>query len=110
MFREKALEALEHDPPLLDEDELCRDLSAGALVCWGSQHNSHGMEVGVPWDARSWEPKPWFLKKYWQFVGDLDGEMWTLARMWHRTRNEKVFNPGESGDDARNRAPHSTWY
>lgn len=79
---------MQHDPPLFDEEELCDDFSKGALVCWGSQQNSLGMEAGVPWDVRSWEPQVWFLRKYWFLVGDWDDEMWKSARWWHDMRGE----------------------
>ncbi|KFA76607.1 hypothetical protein S40288_08127 [Stachybotrys chartarum IBT 40288] len=91
-FREKALKALAHNPPLFDENEMCRDLtSRGGMVCWGSQSNSMGMEAGVPWDVRSWEPQEWFLKKYWFLVGDWEDEMWASARWWHKARGEKMI-------------------
>lgn len=70
MFRDKALKALTCDPPLFDEDELCVDITVNAgLVVWGSQGNDQGMEACRPWDMRSWEPKPWFLRKYWYLCG-----------------------------------------
>lgn len=75
---------------MFDEDELCTDLVKGALICWGSQQNSFGMEAGVPWDVRSWEPKVWFLRKYWYLVGDWDDEMWKSARLWHEVRGETI--------------------
>lgn len=91
-FREKALKALAHNPPLFDENDMCRDLtSRGGMVCWGSQSNSMGMEAGVPWDVRSWEPQVWFLKKYWFLVGDWEDEMWASARWWHKARGEKMI-------------------
>ncbi|CAM1506534.1 Fc.00g061750.m01.CDS01 [Cosmosporella sp. VM-42] len=89
-FRENTLKALEHDPPLLDEDELCQDLVAGGMICWGSKQNSLGMDAAVPWDSRSWEPKVWFLKKYPHLVGGWDGEMWKGTRWWHSMRGERI--------------------
>ncbi len=93
-FRERAVAALECEPPLFDESEMCDDMCKDALVCWGSdgsgQRGSGGMAAGVPWDVRSWEPKPWFLKKYWFLVGDWDDEMWSSARWWHAMRNETL--------------------
>lgn len=90
-FRERALKAIAHDPPLLDEDELCCDIcSREGLIVWGSQGNDRGMEAGRPWDMRSWEPKPWFLRKYDFLVGGWDDEMWRAARWWHMMRNERI--------------------
>jgi len=91
VFRDKTLRALQNDPPLLDEEELCWDLKAGGIVCWGSgQGSTQGMSGSVPWDVRSWEPKLWFLKKYWHLVGGWDDEMWKGARWWHSIRGEKL--------------------
>jgi hypothetical protein len=90
VFRENALKALELGPQALDEDQLCADFGAGGLVCWGSQQNSLGMEAGVPWDARSWEPQVWFLKKYRHLCGGWDDEMWMAARRWHSIRGETI--------------------
>lgn len=90
-FRDKALKALTCDPPLFDEDEMCMDMtSEGGLVVWGSQDNSQGMEACRSWDMRCWEPKPWFLRKYWYLAGGWDDEMWRAARWWHALRNERL--------------------
>lgn len=90
-FRERALKAIAHDPPLFDEDELCCDIcSREGLIVWGSQGNNQGMEACRPWDMRSWEPKPWFLRKYHFLAGGWDDEMWRAARWWHMMRNERI--------------------
>jgi hypothetical protein len=89
-FRQKALEAIRQEPPLLDEDELCRDICTGGLICWGAQQNSMGMEAGVPWDMRSWEAAVWFMNKYSFLVGDWNGEMWRGVRWWHNVRGERL--------------------
>ncbi|KAI7773722.1 hypothetical protein LA080_010042 [Diaporthe eres] len=90
-FRERALKAIAHDPPLFDEDELCCDIcSREGLIVWGSQGNNQGMEACRPWDMRSWEPKPWFLRKYHFLAGGWDDEMWRASRWWHMMRNERI--------------------
>lgn len=90
-FRERALKAIAHDPPLFDEDELCCDIcSREGLIVWGSQGNNQGMEACRPWDMRSWEPKPWFLRKYHMLAGGWDDEMWRASRWWHMMRNERI--------------------
>lgn len=90
-FRERALKAIAHDPPLFDEDELCCDICSNeGLIVWGSQGNNQGMDACRPWDMRSWEPKPWFLKKYHFLVGGWEDEMWRAARWWHMMRNERI--------------------
>ncbi|KUI54064.1 hypothetical protein VP1G_01481 [Cytospora mali] len=90
-FRERALKALTCDPPLFDEDELCYDIcNREGLVVWGSQGNDQGMDACRPWDMRSWEPKPWFLRKYHFLAGGWEDEMWKAARWWHTMRNEMI--------------------
>lgn len=110
IFRERAMAAISCDPPMFEEDELCQDFCEDALACWGSDSAAGGvgsggaggsawpggcggrpdMAAGVPWDARSWEPRIWFLKKYWFLVGGWDDEMWRAARWWHAMRDEKI--------------------
>ncbi|KAF2095702.1 hypothetical protein NA57DRAFT_79414 [Rhizodiscina lignyota] len=90
-FRARLLSAISVSPPLIDEAELCIDLTDDGLVCWGSC-NSDGVRSAarVPWDARSWEPKPWFLRKYWFLVGEKDGEMWSASRWWSEIRGDSL--------------------
>jgi hypothetical protein len=92
-FRRRTLELLQRDATVIDEEELCRDICHGGLICWGGQQNSTGMEAGVPWDVRSWEPALWFLEKYRFLVGGWDDEMWKGARYWHHARGEKLRLP-----------------
>ncbi|KAG9256960.1 uncharacterized protein F5Z01DRAFT_647169 [Emericellopsis atlantica] len=89
-FRQRTLQALSAEDGALDEDQLCIDLGGGGLVCWGSQQNSLGMEAGVPWDARSWEPQMWFMKKYWDLVGGFGGEMYKSLVWWHQARGQQI--------------------
>lgn len=97
LFRERALKALACDPPLFDEDELCYDIcNREGLVVWGSQGNDQGMDACRPWDMRSWEPKPWFLRKYHFLAGGWEDEMWKAARWWHTMRSERISGPESS--------------
>ncbi|KAH8894608.1 hypothetical protein GQ53DRAFT_804822 [Thozetella sp. PMI_491] len=91
-FRERCMAAISSTPPMIDEWEMCDDLFKEALICWGSRGSEErgGMSAAVPWDARSWEPSLWFLKKYWFLVGGWDDEMWTAARWWHAMRDEEL--------------------
>lgn len=94
-FRQRALQALTQEPPLFDEDELCADISMeNGLVIWGSLGNGQGMEACRPWDMRSWEPQPWFLRKYWFLVGGWEDEMWKASRWWRAVRNERIGAAG----------------
>jgi hypothetical protein len=86
------LAAVTCSPPLLDEEKLCVDFTNDGLICWGSQGEgmNGGMDTGVPWDSRSWEPQVWFLEKYWFLVGGYEDEMWRSAKWWCGMQGEKI--------------------
>ncbi|KAH8821958.1 hypothetical protein F5884DRAFT_769561 [Xylogone sp. PMI_703] len=88
-MRRGLIEALSHDPPLVNESEFWEDLRADGIVCWGdTSRELHG--CGVPWDARSWEAKPWFLDKWRCILGGEDGELWQASRWWREVRGEFI--------------------
>lgn len=92
-FRQRAIDALAVNPPLIDWRQMCADINAAGMICWGGggdANDSTNIGFQVPWDARSWEPKVWFLRKYWFLVGDWEDEMWTSARWWAAMRNENI--------------------
>ncbi|KEY71444.1 hypothetical protein S7711_10101 [Stachybotrys chartarum IBT 7711] len=92
-FRQRAVAALAATPPLFDESEMCQDMEGEGLICWGGGGNdarSSGIAAEVPWDSRSWEPRVWFLRKYWYLVGGWEDEMWRSARWWAAMRNEQI--------------------
>jgi hypothetical protein len=70
---------------VFDEQELTRDLDNDGIVCWGADS---GVGTGVPWDHRSWECKPWFLRKWWMLTGGVEGEMGKQSRWWAEMRGE----------------------
>jgi hypothetical protein len=86
-MRRHLIEILSQDPPLIDELEFWEDLKADGIVCWGNASAELG-GGGVPWDARSWEAKPWFLVKWRCVLGDEDGELWRASRWWREMRGE----------------------
>ncbi|KAL2379669.1 hypothetical protein RJZ90_005120 [Blastomyces dermatitidis] len=79
----------------IDKDEFFHDMLAG-LVCWGSggigkkdrQVSTKPISTGTPWDARSWEAKMWFLKKYWPLLGGEDGELVRQSEWWRSIRGD----------------------
>lgn len=71
--------------PIFNEDEFCKDLDAGGMVCWGSDAD---IGTGCPWDRRSWECRPWFLRKWWIVTGGVDGEIGRQSRWWAEIRGE----------------------
>ncbi|KAJ4288380.1 hypothetical protein N0V90_011615 [Kalmusia sp. IMI 367209] len=86
-LRRRLIEALSHAPPLINELEFWEDVRADGIVCWGNADSELG-GGGVPWDARSWEAKTWFLDKYCGILGDEDDELWRGSQWWREIRGE----------------------
>jgi hypothetical protein len=86
-FRDRAIELSAAEK--LDHWDLFCDIVNDGLVCWGSA-NKAGMENGVAWSMRSWEARPWFLKKWWFLAGGEDEEVWQGSRWWWSMRGEDV--------------------
>lgn len=92
-FRKNVLKAT----VLVDEDEFWCDAMHG-LTCWGGagigradRKGATGRaSTGTPWDHRSWEAKPWFIRKYWIVLGGEDGELVRQSEWWRGTRSEDV--------------------
>jgi hypothetical protein len=90
-LRERIIKlAYVEEEPMIDEDELCQDLNDG-LVCWGSvlDGRNSAMGSGAPWDVRSWEAQPWFLKKWWIVIGGAEGEIYKQTQWWRQMRGER---------------------
>jgi hypothetical protein len=90
-LRERIIKlAYVEEEPMIDEDELCQDLNNG-LVCWGSVLDGRNSTIGsgVPWDVRSWEAQPWFLKKWWIVIGGAEGEIYKQTQWWRQIRGER---------------------
>lgn len=98
-FRDRAIELSVSGK--LDHYELFMDLIRDGLVCWGGA-NKAGMGNGVAWTTRSWEARPWFLRKWWFLAGGEEEEVWQGSRWWWSMRGEDVdindvlFNECES--------------
>ncbi|KAI8951964.1 hypothetical protein F4801DRAFT_247087 [Xylaria longipes] len=87
-FRANICRALAHDPPLIDDGELCLDFMNDGVRCWVSSAGDSlaGRGQGAPWDSRSWEAAPWFLEK-WEFLTDgREGQMWRNSEWWRAMR------------------------
>lgn len=97
-FRNRAIEL--SAAGALDHFELFMDLVHDGLVCWGSARTD-GMGNGVAWSTRSWEARPWFLKKWWFLAGGEEEEVWQGSRWWWSMRGEDadvdevLLNEGE---------------
>ncbi|KAK0755833.1 hypothetical protein N5P37_011614 [Trichoderma harzianum] len=81
----------------IDEDEFLNDTLTG-LICWGGvgkvrndTDNVTGHAAAeTAWDARSWEAKVWFLRKYWCLLGGEDGELVRQSEWWRSVRGEEL--------------------
>ena len=82
-FRERAITFLSMPEPYFDEDELCLDLLNDGIICWGSDS---GAGSGAPWDARSWEVTPWFIRKWWMLLGGKRGIIYQQTQWWRQMR------------------------
>ncbi|KAK6516151.1 hypothetical protein TWF506_006063 [Arthrobotrys conoides] len=89
-FRERIIEA--GSKGLLNEIEFCADLGKSALMCWGTEQGKHG---GEPWNPKSWEAQPWFIKKWDAFIDD---ELRECSRFWRELRDGGREKPdGQDG-------------
>lgn len=83
----------------IDNEVLFDDLMHG-VICWGGagigrrdRDSSTGQaSTGTPWDSRSWEAKPWFIRKYWKLLGGEDGELVRQSEWWRNIRGDE-HNP-----------------
>ncbi|KUL87984.1 hypothetical protein ZTR_03961 [Talaromyces verruculosus] len=89
-FRERAIMLATTSPALLNSLELKQDIMCGGLVCWGTRYGSSHGGNGQPWDVRSWEAAPWFLKKWRLLVGGKDGDLWKQSVWWRNLRGEPM--------------------
>ncbi|KAI3320532.1 hypothetical protein HD806DRAFT_506670 [Xylariaceae sp. AK1471] len=83
-FRSNLCLALAHNPPLIDDGELCLDFMNDGVRCWGSTagESLHSRGHGAPWDQRSWEAAPWFLEKWEMLTDGRNGDMWKNSEWW----------------------------
>lgn len=92
IFRERYIQVINMGSSVFDAGEFCLDLQNSGLICWGShsgeRHDASGS--GAPWDMRSWEAQPWFLKKWWFVLGGEEGGFFQQSRWWHETRGDSL--------------------
>ncbi|ROW10954.1 hypothetical protein VMCG_00857 [Cytospora schulzeri] len=81
---------------MIDDDDLFHDLMDG-VMCWGGAGigrmdrdcSTGHASTGTPWDSRSWEAKPWFLRKYWDLLGGEEGELVRQSEWWRNIRGDE---------------------
>ncbi|OIW22863.1 hypothetical protein CONLIGDRAFT_586585 [Coniochaeta ligniaria NRRL 30616] len=87
-LRSRAITLAAAMPHAFSMTELKKDVYVhGALVCWVG---GRGIGSGQPWDTRSWEAAPWFLRKWMLLLDGVDGEMWKSSTWWQEARREQV--------------------
>lgn len=92
-FRARAITLAATQPQLFDMKELKRDMVVeDGLVLWSSHcanvSPSQKNGQGQPWDIRSWEAAPWFLRKWRLLVDGEEGEIWKYSCWWQSSRGE----------------------
>jgi hypothetical protein len=94
-FRERLIKLACAEEPMVDEDELCKDLQNDGLICWGSSLGGRSAVTGsgAPWDIRSWEAQDWFMKKWWILIGGAEGEIYKQTQWWCEMRGERSCYP-----------------
>ena len=94
-FRERLIKLACAEEPMVDEEEMCKDLENDGLICWGSSlgGGSAATGSGAPWDIRSWEAQDWFMKKWWILIGGAEGEIYKQTRWWREMRGERSCYP-----------------
>ncbi|KFY05460.1 hypothetical protein V492_08528 [Pseudogymnoascus sp. VKM F-4246] len=91
-FRERAIALAVTRPQAFNLWDLKKDMVQGeGLVPWsniGTASRSARMSggQGQPWDIRSWEAAPWFLRKWRMLVDGEEGELWNQSLWWQRAR------------------------
>lgn len=92
IFRQRFIQLTTTNPPMINQHEFCLDVENNGLVCWGS-YIGEADEVsgaGAPWDIRSWEAQPWFLKKWWFVLGGQEGGIFQQTKWWHELRGDHL--------------------
>ncbi|KUI58051.1 hypothetical protein VP1G_05394 [Cytospora mali] len=80
----------------VDVEQMFHDALNG-LICWGGTGvgrrdrdcSTGRTSSGAPWDCRSWEAKPWFIRKYWNLLGGEEGELVRQSEWWRTIRGEE---------------------
>jgi hypothetical protein len=84
ILRARAIALMSRNPPLINSAELKSDIMNDGLICW----RTSGSGTGQPWDMKSWEAAPWFLRKWPVLVGGEEEEVWKQTVWWRELRGE----------------------
>lgn len=85
ILRARAIALTSRNPPLINAAELKSDIMNDGLICW----RTSGSGTGQPWDMKSWEAAPWFLRKWSILVGGEEEEVWKQTMWWRELRGEE---------------------
>lgn len=79
-------------PQLFNPIDVKMDIIRGGLVC---RHDRSKIELGngngQPWDMRSWEAAPWFVKKWKILIDGEEGETRKQSSWWKRVRERDAL-------------------
>ncbi|KAL1877369.1 hypothetical protein VTK73DRAFT_8664 [Phialemonium thermophilum] len=98
-LRERAIMLSAAMPQQFDLWELKLDVYVrGALVCWrgGRGGGTGGFQ---PWDMRSWEAAPWFLRKWRLVIDGEEGEFGRQSLWWRGIRSLRASRGGRMCDE-----------
>jgi hypothetical protein len=94
-FRARVITLLATHPHVIDLMDLKKDVAFENGICYWTSFGSEGIKStaaqaahGQPWDMRSWEVAPWFLRKWRVLFEGEDGELWKQSQWWQRARGE----------------------
>ena len=86
-LRDRVLTLSSMKPPVVDLTEFKNDIFLNdGLFNWRPAGKGSS---GQPWDMRSWEAEPWFLRKWWILIGGQKAEVWDQTNWWRGTRGEE---------------------
>jgi hypothetical protein len=97
-LRERAILLSAAMPDTFNSWELKFDIyGRGGLTIWrrsqsGTERRSNTMYQ--PWDMKSWEAAPWFLKKWTMIIGDEESEFYKQSIGWQLIR-DLILSQGE---------------
>ncbi|PLB53581.1 hypothetical protein P170DRAFT_473439 [Aspergillus steynii IBT 23096] len=83
-LRARAIMLAATAPFLLDAFDFKKDVVDGGLICWAARRGGNDQ----PWDKRSWEAAPWFLRKWRLLVDGPQSDLWQQSAWWQGMRGE----------------------
>ncbi|RSL48838.1 hypothetical protein CEP53_009396 [Fusarium sp. AF-6] len=87
-LRERAILLSAAMPDKFNSRELKFDIyGRGGLTIWQQSQSAAERRSYQPWDMKSWEAAPWFLKKWTVIIGDEESEFYKQSVGWQLIRD-----------------------